>query len=74
MEEVQQAKSLSMAWCLECHRAPEQHLRPRDQITKMGWDAAAETGQQQSELGAELVQAYHVAPTHFMTSCSTCHR
>ena len=26
MEVVYQAKSLSMGWCLECHREPEKYL------------------------------------------------
>jgi hypothetical protein len=29
--------SLNMEWCLACHRHPENFLRPRDQITTMGW-------------------------------------
>ncbi|MEX1027609.1 MAG: cytochrome c3 family protein [Candidatus Paceibacterota bacterium] len=74
MEEVSQAKSLSMAWCLECHRAPEEHLRPRDAVTAMGWDALAATGKSQQDLGAKLVSEYHVQSPHFMTSCSICHR
>ncbi len=28
MEQVYQAKPLSMAWCLDCHRNPDPHLRP----------------------------------------------
>jgi len=36
---VFQAQNLSMGWCLDCHRAPEQHLRPLDQITNMNWSA-----------------------------------
>jgi hypothetical protein len=74
MEEVSQAKSLSMAWCLECHRAPENHLRPRDAVTAMGWEASVATGKSQAELGRELAAEYHVQSAHFMTSCSTCHR
>src|SRR5471032_1258218 len=27
--------SLQMEWCLECHRAPEKNLRPRDQVFNM---------------------------------------
>lgn len=74
MEEVSQAKALSMAWCLECHRAPEQHLRPRDAVTAMGWDALAAMGKTQVELGQELVTAHNIQSSHFMTSCTTCHR
>ncbi|MEO8439313.1 MAG: cytochrome c3 family protein, partial [Spartobacteria bacterium] len=37
MPVVYHAKPLSMAWCLECHRAPEKFLRPDDQITNLDW-------------------------------------
>lgn len=30
-----------MAWCLECHRAPENALRPLDQITNLDWTPKA---------------------------------
>jgi hypothetical protein len=74
MEEVYQARSLSMAWCLECHRHPEKHLRPREFVTAMGWDSSATLGKDQSELGSELLSLHRIPPTHFLTSCSTCHR
>jgi hypothetical protein len=28
---------LNMGWCLDCHRAPEKHLRPRSEVTTMGY-------------------------------------
>jgi hypothetical protein len=34
---VYMAKPHSMAWCLECHRHPENFLRPEDQITNLDW-------------------------------------
>src|ERR1700746_3000193 len=30
-----QQESLQMEWCLGCHRAPQNHLRPRDQVFNM---------------------------------------
>ncbi len=39
MPVVYHAKSLSMGFCLDCHRAPEKHLRPLDQITNLAWEA-----------------------------------
>ena len=29
--------SLQMEWCLNCHRAPEKYLRPREEVFTMGW-------------------------------------
>ena len=31
-----------MGWCLSCHRAPEKHLRPIDEVTNLDWDPADE--------------------------------
>lgn len=36
-EGVYQAKNLSMGWCLDCHRNNQNVLRPRDQVTNLGW-------------------------------------
>jgi hypothetical protein len=65
-----QAQPLLMEWCLSCHRAPEQHLRPRDQVFNMSYVAPAD----QMALGMRLKQEYGVASVEHMTSCSTCHR
>jgi hypothetical protein len=62
-----QFQSLQMEWCLECHRAPEKYLRPRSEITTMGYRPAVS----QDVLGPQLVKEYNVHPN---TSCSTCHR
>jgi menaquinone reductase, multiheme cytochrome c subunit len=72
MEVVQQEKSLSMAWCVECHRSPAAFLRPRDKITVMDW-AAREGGgpSQRLALGERLQQEYRVEPN---TDCVSCHR
>ncbi|MEM9372833.1 MAG: cytochrome c3 family protein [Planctomycetota bacterium] len=37
MPVVAQAESLSMGWCLDCHRAPEEHLVPTDRVTDLYW-------------------------------------
>lgn len=62
-----QAVSLQMEWCLACHRAPEQFVRPRQQVFSMDWEPAT----YQAALGPQLVQEYHIASR---TSCSVCHR
>lgn len=67
MEEVHQAKELSMGWCLECHRDPEPHLRPLEYITDLEWQPEEDP----EVLGARLREQWNVHPS---TNCSTCHR
>lgn len=64
MEVVTQIESLSMKWCLDCHRNPEMNIRDPSLVTK---------------LDMEFDEDYHrkwatdlkINPD---TSCSTCHR
>ena len=65
-----QATSLLMEWCLDCHRAPEKYLRPRDQVFNMTYEPPAN----QLEIGLALKQQYNVASVEHLTSCSVCHR
>jgi hypothetical protein len=62
-----QAQSLQMEWCLDCHRHPEQYVRPRDAVFRTDY----QTPSNQRELGARLVVEYQIQK---LTSCSTCHR
>jgi len=64
---VTQAEPLSMSWCLDCHRDPDNHLRPTDQITNMDWAPPAE----QSEFASRRKQDLNIEPT---VDCSGCHR
>jgi len=64
-----QQSSLQMRWCLDCHRNPEQYLRPREFITTMGYEVPE--GTTQEELGAKLVKEYKVQK---LETCWTCHR
>jgi hypothetical protein len=68
MEVVHQEHTLSMGWCLDCHRDPETRLRPRDQITSMTWQPAEGD---REELGRRLVEENDIHPSE---DCSTCHR
>jgi hypothetical protein len=70
MEVVYQAERLSMGWCLDCHRAPEQHLRPLDQITSMTWGLDLYPEERLAR-GQALATRYHIKS---LTSCSVCHR
>ncbi|TNE50595.1 MAG: hypothetical protein EP343_07870 [Deltaproteobacteria bacterium] len=54
MAVVHQAKPLSMGWCLDCHRNPNKHLRPKDQVTNMKWDGSPEKKKFQADLKACL--------------------
>ncbi len=67
MNQLYQSASLQMEWCLSCHRHPEQHVRPREEVFNLDW----EPSRPQRELGLELVKAYDIHPR---TDCSTCHR
>jgi hypothetical protein len=65
-----QATSLLMEWCLDCHRAPEKYLRPREQVFNMAYAPPAN----QIELGMDLKQKYGISSREHLTSCSVCHR
>lgn len=85
MDTVQQAKPMSMSWCLECHRDPEPSLRPPEvSVTDLSWDARqhplAQPGdtreQAQRRIAQErnLKEVYNIHNRVYMESCSTCHR
>ncbi len=67
MVEVEQVEPLSMSWCLDCHRNPDPHLRPRDQVTNMQWVAP----KNQLELAAAIRAERGIEPP---LDCSGCHR
>jgi hypothetical protein len=67
MEVVQQAKPLSMGWCLDCHRHPDMHLRPLDEVTNMEW-APTKT---QMKMAGQFRKERNINPS---TDCSACHR
>jgi hypothetical protein len=62
--------SLLMEWCLECHRDPAEHVRPRERVFDMTWQPPDD----QTAVGRELVKKYHIRKPQEITSCSTCHR
>lgn len=70
MDVVWHNKPLSMAWCLDCHRAPENHLRPLSEITHLDWKPE-DIGRHQHELGLELKRKWNVTPP---VTCGGCHR
>jgi hypothetical protein len=83
------AHSLQMEWCLDCHRNPAPHIRPRDQVFDIRpWEPKDEHGQpiDRVQAGRELAEKYGIQmgkllpadPHHErlptkMINCSTCH-
>jgi hypothetical protein len=59
---------LTMQWCLDCHRAPERVLRPREEVFNLHWQA-----QDQLALGRKLLAEYQIDKQR-LTDCSVCHR
>lgn len=62
------AKSLTMGFCLDCHRNPAPHLRPRGQIFNTEWRRTSATPAPE-----ELMSEYHIGDRR-LTDCSLCHR
>jgi hypothetical protein len=81
-----QVHTLHMEWCLDCHRNPAQHVRPREEVFNMAWEPPtdpAELARLGARYGLEpppttpwelrqgLAKKYNVQEK---TSCSVCHR
>lgn len=60
--------TLYMKWCLDCHRQPQNYIRPEDQVFNLNWSTT-----NQAALGRKLVADYHIN-TKQLTDCSMCHR
>ena len=70
--------TLYMDWCLDCHRAPEKYLRPKDKVFDMAYKPVNTTKEEIAD-ARELVSKYRVQVNAHnnitvLTSCSTCHR
>jgi hypothetical protein len=64
---TRQQNSLQMEWCTNCHRNPQDYVRPREEVFTMGYRPPED----QTTLGPKLVKEYNIKPS---TDCSTCHR
>lgn len=64
---VWQEAPLQMDWCVNCHRHPEQYLRPREDLFRADYEPPDD----QESLGRRLIAEYQVKTR---TDCSTCHR
>jgi hypothetical protein len=61
-------KSLTMEFCLSCHRNPGPNLRPKSALYDTDWHRTPGTPS-----AATLMALYHV-PDRNLTDCSLCHR
>jgi hypothetical protein len=62
------AETLTMGFCLDCHRNPGPRLRPKDQIYNTEWQRGSDT-----PTPAALMAQYHIGG-RTLTDCSICHR
>ena len=69
MEVVHHAKQLSMGFCLECHRNPEDYIRPVSEVYNLDWKRPEDS--QAIEEIEGFVHDWGVNPPQ---SCSGCHR
>lgn len=75
LPEMYQSQSLSMSWCLDCHRAPEAALIPPDRVTQLQWveehlrQRESEPGKGAAEIRAQI-EALKINPP---TNCGACH-
>jgi hypothetical protein len=60
-------QTLYMRWCIACHSAPENYLRPRSEVFNVFYEPPHD----QQALGRQLMKEYNAQS---LTSCSTCHR
>ena len=70
MPAVFQENTLQMEWCIACHRAPENFIRPKSEVFNMQW----QDGDIDASQRAKLKTDYKIRSKEMMTSCSTCHR
>jgi hypothetical protein len=67
MARIFKVEPMTMGWCLDCHREPEAHLRPKDAITSPTWAPPEDGGALGREIGSTLA-------VRRLTDCSVCHR
>lgn len=89
MRKVYHAESLSMAFCLDCHRSPEKHLRPLEEVYNLDYNVidylkknkkladqvGYEDGDSEAEAQKKLGEVLKKNwSIHPKESCSACHR
>lgn len=69
MPVVWKQQALFMGWCLNCHRNPEQYIRPVEEVYNMDWVPPPNQG----EMGRQLIQEYNINVDR-LANCYICHR
>ncbi|MCA3004987.1 MAG: cytochrome c3 family protein [Phycisphaerales bacterium] len=75
MPVVYQAKSLSMSWCLDCHRNPEPHLVAKDDVYRL-FDVEDRNAADPSGSGKRLTEGkrfYEERKIAAPENCGACH-
>lgn len=74
MPVVEHDQPLSMSWCLDCHRAPENNIVPKDKVTSLDWVqkelAERKNGKAMSLESKQQVDAIQQQPPE---NCGACH-
>jgi hypothetical protein len=70
MEVVYQHETLSMGWCLECHRNPDPRVRNPDLVTQLEWGI----DMSDAEKIANSINWREINNLNPSQDCSTCHR
>lgn len=63
------AEPMTMEWCLDCHRNPQDRIRPVEEVFNMDYVHPPN----QAELGRQLLAEYNI-PHKDLTQCYVCHR
>ncbi len=74
MEKVEQVEPLSMSWCLDCHRNPEEHIRPEGvSVTDMAWEKPKQLDELEAhdDFLEKFINGNNIVPPQ---DCSACHR
>jgi hypothetical protein len=69
MQMTWQPHAFSMDFCLSCHQAPQNYLRPKAEVLDMQWSPPAN----QHQIGEQLLKTYHINTSGLLSDCSTCH-
>jgi hypothetical protein len=67
---VAKAQPMWMNWCLNCHRNPEDNVRPKDEVFNMAYEPTSLP----LEAREALVAEYQIPTDGRLTNCWICHR